>query len=201
MMLDDTVYQLINVSDAERKIMKDIPPNEKLPHEQQKAITITKAWADQILNPLYRPSEANRFFPITGDEKQKCDIVRCEYSVLNTNIMMSQSFCVFAIVIDRRISSDRPLIEQVTEVARTVLLEPQRIKLRITSKNEEMCIGEQESPAADSAQSDFIDNLRFWTNGKKIALFTLKKTKQPSRAMITWVKEFNLSWFSLYKKY
>jgi hypothetical protein len=199
MVLDEVSSQLITLSDSEEKNMAAASGQAVYTKEKETAINIARAWTENVLNPIFRPPKESELIPFDGDGKQQCDIIRARYSVLQSKVMMAQSFCLFAIVIDHSFSTDKPLLNQVTDLAKKVFLEPQRIVLKMSHQGGSESSGEQQAIEDESISPDFIDHLKFWTDGKKVLFVTLKVTRHPSRAVMAWPKGFNISWFNLYK--
>jgi hypothetical protein len=76
--------QLLKINAAERKMMKRTSTDTVFPQEQSDAVDIARKWTEALLSPQYNTPLSVLYIPFKGDGRQTCDIVRCNYSVLNS---------------------------------------------------------------------------------------------------------------------
>lgn len=196
MNLGDVAEQLINPTEYELKQMADEAHPEARPGGQE-AIQMAQGWILQVVADDSRPPLQAVYYAYEGDQRDRCDIVRVRYAIAENGIEIAQTFCVISIVIDWPKPDESSLLEHVLRVGRQLLKEPQRLNFEVSAEESGIIIGKQSTQQLPTGHKDFIDHLRWWSDGVRVGFVTLKKGKRPGRAVMSWAKELNLNWFSL----
>lgn len=197
--LPELVNELTNPTGEILEIMDrgTMPP---LKPEISNAITIARGWIEQLLTEACHPPEDALFIPFSGDGKNTYDVIRVHYPVKNRDIQIAQTFSIISVVVQWPLPKDKTAEEHVQEVIAFVLNDTQRLNLEFHQLNDTLLMALQKISDPPPEYMNYMDHLIVWTDNYRIGIATLKKGERPGRAIMSWKKGFNLSWFSLYKK-
>ncbi len=199
MPFDNVSAQLVSLTKTEEDALTAGTTPGRAPG-QKEAVEIATSWIDQIMVDSAQPPGDARYIAFAGDRQNRCDIVRVRYQWAGKQIDIGQTFCLISITLDWPKPPDQPTLEFVKKVAAAVLTESLRFEPQQTETHDGLTLGIQTQPPTAPDHSDHIDHLHWWCDGRQIGFVTLKVQASPGRAVMSWAKELNLSWFDLYAR-
>ncbi len=166
-----------------RRIARTVAP---LSSGEKTAIQVAKSWTGVILSPAFQPPEESAYIPFRVDASS-FDILRVRFPTRYGEVLIAQTFCVFSVVME---GGPR----DVNALAKGIFNQKDRIRLKVTGTEGGVSYGQQPAPP-EERHRDWMDHLRWWTDGDTLGFLTLKQAETLGKAMMGWGVELNRDWF------
>jgi len=166
---------------------------------QGKALVSARGWIESVLSERFQPSSEPAVFTHAADSGT-CDAVQHRYTVStgsgDFNIYVSQTVFLVGIAVAPVAA---PANTDLAAIARSLFQQPDRLNLITGKQTAEGAMGHQGAAARPGAK-DWIDSIRWWTDGR-MALFTLLKlTGANAGAKASDSLEANRFWFQMFER-
>lgn len=170
---------------------------------QSQALQSGAGWIQSILNEPFRPSKPPDELIHAGNGNS-CDAIQHRYQVPidsgDLSFQISQTVFVIAVVVTPSTPPSGQDPQRVAvEVARRLFVHPEKLNFQTTEELGWIALGRQ-VPPENSAGSDWLDTLHWWTDGTNVGFFLLKKTGPGQSSKPSGSLEANRSWFLMFER-
>jgi hypothetical protein len=177
-------------------------PLEHYTEGQKKAFVSSKQWLESVFVAEFQP-KMNVVEMIHRRDKNTCDATLVKYEVDGYEIQVSQTiFIISILVVSKNTPStkDGDIEQMVTSLAQKLFQYPERLKLTVKSKKNGVSFGNQTIEKGKiSKEHDWLDTIRWWSDGKQISFIMLKLIPYQAAVISTDLNP-NQIWFERFEK-
>lgn len=156
------------------------------------------AWTEMFLTSRYAPSKNMRYVYLYARDEQDLDMLRMRYDVGKECITLTQTACMFQIVVtpsDSKENMAENMREQAAqELARRLFRNGGDIVLETTAKSDARTEGHSNPEESQKAER-WLGNLQWWCDGGEIGFTFIKDDGNPSAMDKGTDFELNARWF------
>lgn len=162
------------------------------------ALLSSRSWVEALLKPEVSPPPDTPFVAF-AQEEHRCDVVRARYKAGPHAIEIAQAHYLISITLKEYPSHAGESAQKTAErAARLLFRKDDHFHFLQTEADAKREYGRQDAEGIGRISREWphwLDQLRWWRNGKDVGFLTVKANGAPTRAVLSPEEHANRHWF------